>query len=96
MNNLTINGEPLNGPSDTTALLILNADLNKREHWTGFQAPGAVGDHGDAVDIDVRGKTVAVIMTSSSECIQVNALPGTGPNSGGAPVGYLVVLPTLG
>ena len=97
MANLTINGLPLNGPSDTTALLVLSPDFNRREHWTGFLAPGAPGDAGGPVDIDVRGGAAAFVLTSGSESVQVGALPGTGPTGRGGPlVGYLVVMPTLG
>jgi hypothetical protein len=96
MANLTINGLPLNGPSDASALHVLNSDLTRREHWTHFVTPNATGDRGAPVDIDVRGRTVAFVMTSSSANVEVGALPGTSPNSGGSPVGYLVVMPTLG
>lgn len=98
MGNQTINGEPLAGPGDSIALLVLPPDMNKRLAWTHFvpASAGTSNDHGNAVDIDVRGGTVALAMNANGPLVEFGALPGTGVTTGGPQVGYIVVLPTLG
>lgn len=94
MANLTINGQPLAGPTDATALHIVSPNMEVRHTWTHFIAAGSGGST-TAIDIDVRGEVVAAIMLSAAEMVTAGALPGTSGNVGGAAVGYLVVLPTV-
>lgn len=93
MPNLTVNGLPLNGYSDATVLQVLDASMSRRFAWTHFAKPGSKGASAP-VDIDVRGGLVALAMQASSDNVEVGALPGTGLDPAGAPVAYLVVLPT--
>lgn len=95
MANLTINGLPLSGPADASALNILSPTFEERLHWTNFAALGAHGEGGSPIDLDIRGPSVALLFSSNNENVQVGALPGSAPNSGGAPIGYLVVMPTV-
>ena len=96
MANLTVNGQPTAPNVDATVLQVLDASLSRRAHWTHFVAPGGSGGGGAPVDVDVRGGLVALAMTTAAEMVTVRPLPGTGAAAaGGAPVGFLVVLPTL-
>ena len=95
MGNLTINGQPLAAPCDATVLLVASPTLARR-HWTHFARRGAPGDSGGPVDVDVRGGVAALLLGTSTDTVQVNALPGSGANVNGTAVAYLVVLPTLG
>jgi hypothetical protein len=96
MGNLTINGRPLSAPCDATTLLVASPTLNRR-HWTHFVRNGtSTGDSGGPVDVDVRGSVAALLLSSSADLIEVNALPGSAPNVNGTAVAYLVVMPTLG
>jgi hypothetical protein len=96
MANLTLNGAPLAPPCDATALLIASPTLI-RKHWTHFvKAGAATGDAGGPVDVDVRGAAAALLLSSSADLVQANALPGSASNVNGSAVAYLVVLPTLG
>lgn len=94
MANLTVNGQALVGPTDSTALHVLNPSMTQRLHWTHFIAPNGFSS-GEPVDIDVRGAAVAVVMTTGSPMALAGALPGTNASATRAPVGYLVVLPTI-
>ena len=94
MANLTINGLPLAAPCDATALLVASPGLLRR-HWTHFTKQGAPGDRGGPVDIDVREGVAAVLLSTSSDPVQVNPLPGTAANVNGTAVAYLVVMPTI-
>jgi hypothetical protein len=96
MGNLTINGEPLSPPCDATTLLVASPALNRR-HWTHFVRNGSsTSDSGGPVDVDVRGSVAALLLSSSADLVEVNALPGSAANVNGSAVAYLVVMPTLG
>ena len=94
--NLSINGAPLAGLGDATTLLVASPTLVRR-HWTHFvRAGAAMADSGGPVDVDVRGGVAALLLSSSADLFQANALPGTAANVNGTAVAYLVVMPTLG
>lgn len=96
MANLTVNGQPTAANVDATVLLVLDSSLSRRHTWTHFVAAGSSGGGGMPVDVDVRGGLVALAMTTAAEMVTVRPLPGTGAAAaGGAPVGFIVVLPTL-
>ena len=95
MPNLTVNGQALNGWSDAAALHVLDARLAVRHTWTHFVRPNSTGNS-EAVDIDVRGELVALVMQTSTDSVTAAPIAGTASNVGGARVGYLVVLPTVG
>jgi hypothetical protein len=94
MPNLTVNGLPLNGWSDAVTLQVLDARLETRFTWTHFAKPNSTGGSSPG-DIDVRGGLVALVMQTDTDSVQVAPVPGTAANTGGARVGYLVVLPTV-
>jgi hypothetical protein len=95
MGNLSVNDLPTQASGDGVALHILSADLEHRYHWNDFTTGGGVQGSQVPVDLDVRGSAVAVLLLSSGDMVQVGALPDTGPSGSGAPVGYLVLLPTV-
>jgi hypothetical protein len=95
MPNLTVNGLPLAGFSDAVVLHVLDARLETRHTWTHFTRPNSTGGS-DPGDIDVRGGLVALVMQTNTDSVLVAPVPGTASNVGGARVGYLVVLPTVG
>jgi hypothetical protein len=94
MPNLTVNGQALNGWSDAAALHVLDARLAVRHTWTHFVLPNSTGSS-EAVDIDVRGELVALVMQTNTDSVTVAPIAGTASNVGGARVGYLVLLPTV-
>ena len=86
----------LAGLGDATTLLVASPTLVRR-HWTHFvRAGAAMADSGGPVDVDVRGGVAALLLSSSADLFQANALPGTAANVNGTAVAYLVVMPTLG
>ena len=97
MGNLTVNGVATQASGDGVALHILGPSLEVRHHWNDFTLGGPSPTQGSqgGVDIDVRGTAVALVMTTSGAMVTAGPLAGSGPNLGGAPVGYLVVLPTV-
>lgn len=120
MTNLTVNGRPLAGNVDASALAILPPTMASRHHWTFFatssssaqlEAESVERAHADtspltgpvpwggapsgAVDIDVRGGTVALLLNSNGPMVSAGALPGTGYSPSGQPAAYLVVLPAV-
>jgi hypothetical protein len=96
MGNLTINGIPTAAPADASALLVMDSNMRRRLHWTDFSAVGGGGGGGFPVELDVRGSVVALALNAKSGMITDGALPGTGGvSTTGAPVAYVVVLPTV-
>lgn len=99
MGNLTINGIPTAAPSDASALLVLDSNMRRRLHWTDFAAAGSAsggGGGGFPVDLDVRGSVVALALNANGGMVTDGALPGTvGTSATGAPVAYVVVMPTV-
>jgi hypothetical protein len=96
MGNLTVNGIPTAAPADASALLVLDGNMRRRLHWTDFGAMGGGGGGGAPVDLDVRGAVVALALNAKGGMVTDGALPGTGGDSAtGAPVAYLVVMPTV-
>ena len=95
MGNLTVNGIPTAPNVDATVLLVLDATMLVRKHWTHFVAANATGGRGGGpVDVDVRGGTVALVMNQAVDSVAVAPLPGAGRNGAGLPTAYVVVLPT--
>lgn len=95
MDNLTVNGQALAGPTDAAVLHILNPDLTVRYHWTHFIAPASPKSGGVPIDIDIRGGTVAALFNMVGPMVQAGAWAGTGPAAGNQQVAYLVILPTV-
>jgi hypothetical protein len=95
MPNLTVNGQHTLANGDGPALHILTPSLETRLNWNAFVAEGATVGGAAPVAVDVRGTAVAVVLNSGAEMVTAGPVPGTGPNIGGAPVAYLVVLPTV-
>lgn len=96
MGNLTLNGQPLAPNVDATVLQIVSPSFTHRIAWTHFiAAVNTTGGGGGPVDVDVRGGAVAVVMTSGADMVTAQALAGSSSNVGGAPVGYLVLMPTV-
>ena len=96
MGNLTVNGIPTAAPADASALLVLDSAMRQRLHWTDFAAAGSGGGGGFPVDLDVRGSVVALALNAKGGMVTDGALPGTGGSSAtGAPVAYVVLLPTV-
>jgi hypothetical protein len=95
MPNLTVNGLPLAGWSDAVALQVLDERLETRFAWTHFTRPNSTGGS-EPGDIDVRGSVVALVMQTDTDSVLAAPVAGTASNVGGARVGYLVVMPTVG
>lgn len=97
MGNLTINGNiPLSGPGDATVLHILSPTFEQRYHWTHFVKNNGTMGSGNPVDIDIKKNTVAVALTSNGDLVTSGNVPNTVGNTGGDPVGYIVILPIVG
>jgi hypothetical protein len=93
MLNLTVNNQPLSGYGDGATLQVLSSDFKTRRHWTHFTSATSKSGGSTPIDIDIRGQTVAAIMQANAEMIEVNPLTGTSNSVGGAPTGYLILLP---
>jgi hypothetical protein len=94
MLNLTVNNNTLGGYGDGATLQILSSDFKTRRHWTHFTSAASKSGGSSPIDIDIREETVAAVMQSNAEMVEINALPGTTDNVGGAPTAYFVLLST--
>lgn len=83
-------------PADSSALLVLNPQLNTRLHWAVFASSDAgSGDAGSAIDLDLRRSVVALALNTGQRMVVSGEIPGTGPASDASLVGYVVVLPVV-